>query len=99
VQCSDLGYEATLTLLGPGSGDCTTGANLLDSILGGAASPQKTGYAFTFTGDGQTPSVAFAISADPVSGYSGTRHFFIDQTGVVRENDTATATIADAAIQ
>jgi type IV pilus assembly protein PilA len=99
VQCSDVGYESTLTLLGPGGGDCASGANLLDSVLGGSASPQKAGYAFTFTGDGQTPSIAFTISADPISGYSGTRHFFIDQSGVVRENDTATATIADQPIQ
>jgi len=99
LQCDNLGYESTLTLLGPGAGDCASGANLLDGVLGGSASPQKAGYAFTFTGDGQTPSIAFTISADPLNSYSGTRHFFIDQTGVVRENDTVTATIADTPIQ
>jgi prepilin-type N-terminal cleavage/methylation domain-containing protein len=99
IQCDDLGFEASLTLLGNGSGDCTSGANLLDNVLGGSASPQKSGYVFTFTGDGQTPSVAYTIQADPVSSLSGSRHFFIDQSGTVRENDTAQATVSDAALQ
>jgi type IV pilus assembly protein PilA len=98
VEC-DNGFESSLLLLGPGGGDCTSGANLLDSILGGSASPQKSGYVFVFTGDGQTPSNAYAITADPLSSYSGTRHFYIDQTGVVRENDTTTAGAADLPIQ
>jgi type IV pilus assembly protein PilA len=98
VQCEN-GFESSLVLLGPGGGDCTSGANLLDSILGGSASPQKSGYVFVFTGDGQTPSNGYGITADPLGSYSGIRHFFIDQSGVVRENDTATATAADLPLQ
>ena len=99
TQCDSQGFEASLVLLGSGSGDCTSGANLLDNVLGGSTSPQKSGYVFTFTGDGQTPSTAYTIQADPVSSYTGAKHFFIDQTGVVRENDTAQATSADNPIQ
>jgi len=99
VQCDDLGFEASLTLLGSGSGDCTSGANLLDNILGGSVAPKKSGYVFTFTGDGQTPSVAYTIQADPLSSFSGSRHFFVDQTGTVRENDTAQATASDSPLQ
>jgi len=99
IQCDNLGFESSLTLLGSGSGDCTSGANLLDNVLGGSTAPQKSGYVFTFTGDGQTPSVAYTIQADPLSSYSGSRHFFVDQTGIIRQNDTTPATASDSPLQ
>ena len=60
-------------------------AGYIDSVLGGG---EKSGYAFNYTKTGSTWSCA----ADPVSeGNDGDRHFFVDQSGIIRFNATATA--------
>src|SRR5271163_871643 len=41
--CPSVGYPATRADLGPGSGQCTGGANIVHQVLGVAA-PQKSGY-------------------------------------------------------
>jgi type IV pilus assembly protein PilA len=84
----NVNYAADLTALGPG------GAKMIDDTLGSSATSTKSGYKFTMTGSGAT----FAANADPDTG-GGTRHFFTDETGVIRYNLSAAATATDAAIQ
>lgn len=96
----NLGYSVTLLDLGDGgSSVCiatTTQACLIDSNLAGGA---KSGYAFAYANDGNTPSVAYTINADPASrGATGRRSFFSNQPGEIRYNNTAVATVTDPVI-
>jgi type IV pilus assembly protein PilA len=74
------GYPPALENLGPANGTAQEKqrASLIDATL---ASGTKHGYLFSYrpTGSG------FTINADPVTaGTTGVRHFFMDQTGVIR---------------
>ena len=95
-----VGFSATLLNLGGGSGAACTAtparACLIDDLL---AAGNKSGYIIAWTGDGFTPSVSYNINADPsVRGSSGRRSFFTNYPGVIRYNDTATATASDPTI-
>ncbi len=100
----DQGFAATLVALGPAAGDngCAAGpvmanACLIDVVLAGGT---KSGYTFAAPGAGAIPRVAYTVNADPVTrGQSGQRSFFSDQSGVIRYNPTAVATIADNPLQ
>ena len=59
---------------------------LIDSKL---ASGTKQGY--TYATSGTIDSFTFAFTADPVSTSTGTRHFFVDQTGVIRFSTSGSA--------
>jgi prepilin-type N-terminal cleavage/methylation domain-containing protein len=96
----DVGYSTTLAQLGgAGSSACSASsaqACLIDPIL---ASGNKSGYFFTWTGDGLTPSVSYSVAADPTArGSSGRRSFFSNTPGVIRFNDSAPATQNDPTI-
>jgi type IV pilus assembly protein PilA len=98
AQCPDLGFAATPVNLGPGGGGCAT-AGILDNLLGIAA-PVKSGYNFTYLGDGATPSTQYTLKADPITqSVTGQRHFFTDQTGVIRYDPAAGATVASNPLQ
>ena len=103
------GYTATLGYLGPppsGSADDLTHAGIVDDVLSGTAAggatamtSTKSGYRFTYSPgaaiNGQVFS--FTINADPVTrGTTGLNSYFIDQTGVVRQNATTQASVADS---
>ncbi len=78
---------AALTVLGT--------SQLIDSVLAGGG--PKSGYNYTTTstaGSGQ-----FVSNADPVSASTGTRHFYADESGVIRYNSSAAATSASTPIQ
>jgi hypothetical protein len=84
------GYPASLAAMGAGPGDTGEGGSgMIDHEL---ATGEKDGYRFQYTpldlnSDGYIE--AFTLTADPagVSMMSG-RHFYVDQTGVIRvEND------------
>jgi type IV pilus assembly protein PilA len=93
--CPTTGFSSTLAELNT-STTCQGGTNQIDSTL---ASKTKSGYKFsdpTVTG---TPATTFAVTADPVSASSGTRHFFVNETGVIRYNQSATAIVNDNALQ
>jgi prepilin-type N-terminal cleavage/methylation domain-containing protein len=94
------GYSATLAQLGGASSAACAASSaqacLIDAIL---ASGNKSGYVFTWTGDGLMPSVSYNINADPtVRGSSGRRSFFSNTPGVIRYNTSAIATANDATI-
>ena len=66
----------------------------IDSVL---ASGTKQGYQFTYELiDGES----FTLNADPVvSGKTGTRHFFVDESGIIKANHDAQAGSADPAVE
>jgi prepilin-type N-terminal cleavage/methylation domain-containing protein len=75
-------------------------AGLLDNIL---AAGTKSGYVYTYVagplGAGGTID-AYTLQADPLTpNITGTRHFFVDATGVIRFNQLGPATATDTAIQ
>ncbi len=86
---NDTTYAPDLTTLGS-----APGARILDVVLGGSNNPFKSGYDFTMTGSTGT----FSATADPRVGL-GDRHFFVDESAVIRYNFTAAATAADRSIQ
>ena len=75
---------------------------LLDSVLSAGT---KSGYTFTATpaggaGTQLSPFTTYTTTADPLTaGQTGTRHFFSDESGVIRFNATAAATAADSPLQ
>lgn len=89
--CPKIGFAYALAEMGPNGTACPDAKNEIDVIL---ASGVKSGYKFTphlssFTG--QVPETGFGWNADPLSDASGTRHFFVDQTGVIRFSTTGQA--------
>lgn len=85
-KCPRIGFPKSLANLGPGRGDCER-ADLLDQSLG-ADQPVKFGYYFHYVvaePDDIGQVTSFVITADPVDeGKTGSRHFYIDQSGLIR---------------
>ncbi len=90
------GFPASLEVLGsaqdgrPASEDA---AALIDQQL---ASGEKNGYAFVYiagppNADGLITS--YTVRADPVNEEAGNRHYFTDESGIVRVEDDAPATV------
>lgn len=83
----DHGYPPALENLGPPAAgkENEERANLIDPVLG---TGKKSGYLFLYRAvrlQGSTAPVGYTINADPaVDGSTGMRHFFLDQTGVIR---------------
>lgn len=67
--------------------------SLIDSTL---AAGTKSGYDFAGS---EITANTYTFKADPDDANSGDRHFFVDQTGVIRVNGTAAATVASSPIQ
>lgn len=77
-------YPPSLASLGPSTQPSAEAANLVTDTL---ASGQKTGYLFTYEAgtDANGGITTYAAHADPIKeGATGQRHFFVDQTGVIR---------------
>jgi len=102
----NIGFAARLIDLGDGgvAANCTpptlpvfTSSCLIDSSL---ATGSKSGYNFTYTPVSTGAVVgAYIVNADPISsGGSGQRHFFSDETLVIRGNNVAVASGADPPI-
>lgn len=105
----DLGYSATLGYLGPGVAGVpadATQAGIIDDVLSGRSAygsgtmaSSKSGYQFTYS-----PGVviggrieSYVFHADPLNrGVTGTNSYFVDQTGVIRQNNTTSASAADS---
>ncbi len=102
-----IGYAPLVNLGGPNPCPNPPTANsacILDSFL--SQPPfQKSGYTFAIANPGAlgtvvNPNITFRSSADPmVTGQTGVRHFFSDDSNVIRFNATAPATSNDAPIQ
>ena len=97
--CPRIGFAYSLTELGPGGSVCPAGRNLIDFTL---ASGLKSGYRFTPhtpSFSGQAPETGFGWNADPLTPSTGTRHFFVDQSGVIRINAAGPADEASEPLQ
>lgn len=87
---------ATLSNLGPGTPPSADRADLIDESL---ALGHKNGYVFTYTsysavGSNGTAELGYSINADPFQeNTSGRRHFFTDQTGVIRSSTGGPASV------
>ncbi len=79
-----------------GAGGSSTSAGLLDSVL---ASGTKSGYVFTVNNLTGTPVTTYDVHGDPQNSQTGQRHFFSDQSGVIRFNVSAVATATDNPLQ
>jgi prepilin-type N-terminal cleavage/methylation domain-containing protein len=101
----NVGFATGLTALTGTAATCATATGatsangcLIDSVLG---SGTKSGYIFTLGGgSGAVPNTTYTDVAFPVTqGQSGQRSFFSDQSGVIRYNQSASATVADNPLQ
>ena len=67
-------------------------AALIDQVL---ATGRKSGYIYSYTAvktDSVGHVVEYSMNCDPQSpGVTGQRHFYTDQSGVIRENGSTTA--------
>jgi type IV pilus assembly protein PilA len=93
-----VGFPAALSNLGTSGNASSTSADLVDNIL---ATGVKSGYAFVYTASAAVSSVvpAYAVQANPLTwNQTGTRYFFSDQSGVIRFNISAAATVSDSPI-
>ncbi len=101
-----LGFAAALTNLSDGgtpancippTAPAAASACLVDNSL---ASGTKSGYTFAYAAVAVGGlNTNYTLNADPVaSGASGQRHFFTDQTNVIRANVSAPAAATDPAI-
>ena len=90
----DIGF-AGLASLG-GAGGTSGGAGLIDSVL---ASGVKSGYSFTVSVGGGSPATQYSITGDPQSPQTGQRHFYSDQSGVIRYDTAAGATASSNPLQ
>jgi hypothetical protein len=101
AKCPDQGYPASTANLGPGSGDCAA-ANLVDQMLG-SAQPSKSGYVFHYRPgirDNLGRVTSYAITADPIQqDTTGVRHFFTDESGVIRVERNRTASEESTPLQ
>jgi prepilin-type N-terminal cleavage/methylation domain-containing protein len=96
----DLGYPVLLSNLGGPAGCAGTSAQacMIDDTI---AQGTKSGYAFVWTGDGVTPSVAFTLTATPqMVGSTGQAMYCTDQTSLIHiEISGAGCTNASPALQ
>jgi type IV pilus assembly protein PilA len=103
-------FEPTLATLGPAAGGgavTCTASGLLDPLLSGvnpaSATPEKSGYKFTYTATGNPTnpvptncnagSAGFVIAAKAITqGTTGNRSFCSDETGVLYDDPTGATT-------
>lgn len=81
----------------PPAAPAVASACLIDSAL---ASGTKSGYVFTYgTTGGGGSNTTYTLKADPIAvGSSGQRHFYTDETHVLRVNVTSVASANDPAL-
>lgn len=99
--CPKNGFPRSVANLGPGRGDCD-GAGLIGSELA-APEAMRSGYRFSYSpgpADDLGRVTSYTFTADPLTeGTTGTRHFFTDQSGVIRMSRGETATVDSQPIQ
>jgi type IV pilus assembly protein PilA len=111
INTSEVTYASTYPQIGfaplanlGGAGGSAAGAGLLDSVLSAGT---KSGYVFTTPAAGITPSSCgttvacstYTVTGDPQNSQTGQRHFFSDQSGVIRYNTSAAASAGDPPLQ
>jgi len=102
----NVGFAANIGALGGAAGVCGAGATataaaacLIDDVL--SITKVKSGYNFAAPGVAGAGGLVntYTANADPtVPGTTGQRHFFTDQSGVIRFDPAAAATAASPAL-
>jgi hypothetical protein len=96
-----VGFPASVSNLGPGNGDCD-GANLVGPLIAAPAA-MRSGYRFFYSpgpADNSGHVVSYTISADPITeSTTGIRHFFVDESGVIRVSERSQATADSPPLQ
>lgn len=95
------GFASSLAALGGNPATPSSSqAGLIDAVLSAGV---KSGFIFTYTvvaTDAAGNAQAYSVTADPITpGTTGDRHFYTDQTSIIRENLTTTAGPSDSPIQ
>jgi type IV pilus assembly protein PilA len=94
-----IGYSTLLVhLSGSGVAPDQNNAGLIDDVL---ASGTKSGYIIAYTpltNDALGHVSTYSLTADPISATTGQRHFYTDQTCVIRSNAAVPAGPNDLAI-
>jgi prepilin-type N-terminal cleavage/methylation domain-containing protein len=86
------GFPAGLANLAPANPATAAAADLIDQVLAGGT---KSGYIFAYVPGAVVGGVipTYTLNADPVNaGTTGQRHFYTDQSGVIRFDPGAPAT-------
>ncbi len=100
-ECQSIGFPASVTNLGAGNEKCE-GANLVGPLLA-APAPIKSGYRFFYSpgpADNLGHVISYTITADPMTeNTTGSRHFFTDQTGIIRMSNGEPATADSPPLQ
>ena len=95
-----VGFSPNMTSLAGSGAVSQTAAQLLDPVL---AAGTKNGYNYSYTPgavDASGSIATYTVNADPIAqNYTGMRHFYTDQTSVIRENDSVPAGPTDNPIQ
>jgi prepilin-type N-terminal cleavage/methylation domain-containing protein len=94
----NLGYCQALSDLGPptSGGPSSAAAGLLDSLVAAGA---KSGYSFVYSSgptDASGKISAYEVTASPMDSSLGTLYYYTDNSGVIRQNGTATAGSTDS---
>ena len=92
------GFPAALANLKPAAPATAAAADLIDQVL---AAGTKSGYTFTYVAGAVVGGVipTYTLNGDPINvGTTGQRHFFTDQSGVIRFDPAAVATVASTPI-
>jgi hypothetical protein len=94
VSLSDGGTAASCF---PPAVPASSAACIIDAALAGGT---KSGYIFTYVPIGSGGSYsAYTLNGDPINvGSSGQRHFYTDETHVLRVNLNAVASASDPAL-
>lgn len=67
--------------------------DLLDPLLAGGS---RSGYSFRVAIlSSSSPAISYALNSDPLNSQTGQRHFYSDQSGVIRYNTSAQADMWD----
>lgn len=85
-------YPSTLATLGPSAHPTAQKAGLIDETV---ASGRHSGYFLTYEAGPSQGGVAssYEVHADPITpATTGIRHFFVDETGVIRVSERGPAT-------
>ena len=99
-KCPQQGYPVSTEKLGPGAGDCDS-ANLINRVL--ATNPSRNGYVFHYepgAPDATGRVMSYTITADPIQqDTTGIRHFFLDESGVIRVEHGRSAGVESAPLR
>jgi type IV pilus assembly protein PilA len=89
------GFSQDLTQLdGTTSPSTVTAAGLIDSVL---ALGIKSGYTFVYTSHPVSGRIdAYSLNASPTQGTGNGNFYYTDESGVIRQNTSTTATSSDS---